>query len=382
MSNCFVCTKEFDDTKSVVQCTKCYNYFHATCEKVELRGFHMKRTTWVCKSCTESQFSTSRPRNKTQDEMDDDLIGRLFQMVADLSKTTEQMQSKLDLILLENRSLREEVASLKKINNLAREDNKDYASAVANKLLLIRPKEKSDDINKTRVELKNRVNPAEIGVGLTVGDKTRSGGVVVRYRGSKNIKEIQDKIQSDMGQNYEVVERRNDVKCRLKIVGLDEEEMNETDDLLMKKMISQNDLKINGDNVKVVYRGKIRDRKFNMNIEVDKNAYEYLKVKEKLFIGWSRCVVYEDLGVMRCYNCCNYSHLAKVCKNKTCCPKCSGEHRGSECKSENKKCINCSNANEKFKLNLDTAHCVWDKDCACFLRRVEQKRNYLISGNI
>jgi len=43
------------------------------------------------------------------------------------------------------------------------------------------------------------------------------------------------------------------------------------------------------------------------------------------------------------------------------------------------KCVNCFEANEKFKLNLDVKHPVWDKDCNSYKRKIKNVKSYLTS---
>lgn len=367
-SNCNFCFKQFDDEKSIVECTGCKKLFHAKCEAVVLRGFHLRKSTWLCRQCRRGQ--------------DDEMIRELFEMVKDLTKATAEMQSKLNNIMEENRNLREEVTFLKNnINsiNLLETNEKTYSSVVKNKSLIVKPKKKIDDLNKTKIELKNKIKPAEMGIGITMKGGTKDGGVVLQYDGNKDIK---DKIQSNLGQNYEVFERNVISKYRMRIAGISGDEYEQPDGSLIENLICQNDLNINPSDVKIIHRSKLKNEKFGLSIEMDKGVYEDLKSKERVFIGWSRCGIYDDFGMIRCYKCWGFGHFARVCRSEICCPKCAGGHRGVDCESEVKKCINCLKSNKKFKLNLNINHDVWDKNCATFQRMVEQRRKYVNSGQI
>ena len=67
----------------------------------------------------------------------------------------------------------------------------------------------------------------------------------------------------------------------------------------------------------------------------------------------------------RCFNCNKFGHTASFCKSKTCCAKCSEQHKTNECTSNNKKCCNC---------NME--HPAFDKNCQVFLEHLS-KVNFL-----
>jgi hypothetical protein len=114
---------------------------------------------------------------------------------------------------------------------------------------------------------------------------------------------------------------------------------------------------------------------------VDHSVYKRL-IEGEVYIGWSRCKAYEKFGVFRCYKCNKYGHKANDCKGEVTCPICSEKHVLKECKNNTKKCVNCTNANEKLKLKLNTDHEVWDRNCASFIRILEtQKRKFANISN-
>lgn len=94
----------------------------------------------------------------------------------------------------------------------------------------------------------------------------------------------------------------------------------------------------------------------------------------KLRIGWSVCKVIDYVNVKRCYNCCGYNHIASKCKNKRACLKCGGEHLLKDCISDANECVNCKIAIQKFKVNIETNHPVWSRDCAVYKRKLESER--------
>jgi hypothetical protein len=84
--------------------------------------------------------------------------------------------------------------------------------------------------------------------------------------------------------------------------------------------------------------------------------------------------VFDAVGIKRCYICSAYGHFSRDCKNEVSCPKCAGKHKMDECKRLDENCSNCMNANEKLKMNLNTKHCTWDRNCPVYKRKISLKK--------
>lgn len=100
----------------------------------------------------------------------------------------------------------------------------------------------------------------------------------------------------------------------------------------------------------------------------------------KVYIGWERCPVFEDLDVLRCFNCQAFHHKQQECRNEVVCPKCSENHTESNCNNQQMCCQNCKNANDKFKKNYNIEHSSNDLNCPSlkyFIEVLKSKTNYL-----
>jgi len=51
-------------------------------------------------------------------------------------------------------------------------------------------------------------------------------------------------------------------------------------------------------------------------LEVDKKTHELMFRREKLNIGWKKCMIFNHYSVKRCFKCWGYYHLAKNCGRK------------------------------------------------------------------
>jgi hypothetical protein len=147
--------------------------------------------------------------------------------------------------------------------------------------------------------------------------------------------------------------------------------------------MKQNELEPNKSEMSILYKTKVLNKRFNMIIEVNEYVYNKLSnADQEIFVGWYRCKLYDDFGVIRCFKCNRYGHLVKNCNYNQTCGICSGNHSYKQCESNIKKCINCVSANEKLNLDLTTDHEVWNIGCASLNRITEiQKKKYTMFDN-
>lgn len=391
--NCHKCKYSFDDLKNVVQCCSCKNVFHGRCENVDLRGFHLRKMTWKCGQCAETVSGKSsesgpppkRKRSRVDDWIDQSMIEGIHENVGKLLQNMSELTQKVDQLLIENKSLKLDIAKLQGGNTAAEVSNMSYASVVGNqknnsKVLLIKQKGENRDVKQIKKALQERVNPVELGAGVEMGRATRDGGLVLSCGSEKEITDVQSEIQIKLGNEFEV-DRPKTHEHRIKVVGINECEHDTDDGDIINKVISQNNLDRTRNNfkLKILRKTNVVYRKFNIVFETDSTTYNSLIDKQTMNLGWNRCRIFNDYGIIRCYRCNKYGHLQIECKQKTICAKCSGEHESKECRSEAVKCINCVTSNEKYAMNMNTNHAVWDLSKCDTYKRIEQiqKKKFL-----
>ena len=103
--------------------------------------------------------------------------------------------------------------------------------------------------------------------------------------------------------------------------------------------------------------------------------------KTDLFFGYDYCYTFDAIEILRCYNCSGFNLSSENCKNKISCPKCSLDHKISECKSENFTCVNCVELSQNEKCTVDTNHAAWDTQCPCYQRALTNLRMICFSNN-
>jgi rubrerythrin len=150
---------------------------------------------------------------------------------------------------------------------------------------------------------------------------TKKGAVFLNCTTEKNIDEVRNAIQANVGHGYEVTEP-NSFKGRIKLYFIHEDEKEMEDEVLVQKIINQNELNPNNVEIKILYKSKVVNKKFNMVLEVNNYVLNSLMKKDKINIGWNRCRFEQDYGVVRCFNCCKYGHIASKCTSQEVCPIC------------------------------------------------------------
>lgn len=397
-SNCFKCKLNFDDVKAIIQCVSCKSFYHGKCENIELRGFHMKKATWKCKQCSGDAYCEegtnlrSRKRSRVDEGVDLYLIEEMNLTLGLLLKTTNELNQKVDQLLSENQCLKSEIEKLKQsqvINAdtvVSHSTTSTYASVTSTnkpnntKILLVKQKNQQNDVTQIKRDLQDKVKPGELGIGVSMGRTTRDGGLILTCGNEKEITAVQSEIQQKLGDTYKV-DRPKTREHRIKVVGVDEGEYQSTDDDIIKRVMKQNDLggSNNSFKLQILRKMQVVNRRFNIIFETDSDTYNSLMIRQKMNLGWNRCWIYDDYGIVRCYNCNKYGHLQKECKDKKTCAKCAGEHDVKDCQGNPVKCINCVASNEKYKLNLKTNHIVWDhSECETYKRIEKSRKNKYI----
>jgi hypothetical protein len=231
---------------------------------------------------------------------------------------------------------------------------------------------------ETKTLLKRNIDISEIKTGLEIISSTTEGGINVRCDDSGELEYIKKAVEKAVGEEFVVnIELPLLKHGRVKIFGVDPE-FTMNDEVLRDSMVSKNNLRGSDDTsvpfVKIVYKSKQRsDELFDIVVEVDEHTKSAL-CEKKVYIGWNRCYAREHIYIKQCNNCLSYGHYAAVCKSKTVCVKCAGQHPRAECIAVLESCNNCMKYNKWYDLNLDIGHSASSKNCPC-LARIKKKES-------
>lgn len=235
-------------------------------------------------------------------------------------------------------------------------------------VVLIVPKEKQHN-KVTIAAIKENVDPKVIPV---VDMKSASkGAMVLAGKTAEDVQAIKKCVTEKMSEKYEI-KLTELIKPKILISGMRSELKNIE---IIQCLKAQNSYLENADiEIVKIYKTGVAKNRYSAVLKIDGEHFKKIIDEEIVNIDWDKCYVKEYFSVQKCYKCYGYNHRADDCKNKRACIKCAGEHKISECKSEDIKCVNCINANEKFKLKLDVNHMASSFECAVFLRKVDAER--------
>lgn len=175
-------------------------------------------------------------------------------------------------------------------------------------------------------------------------------------------------MEGTLGDSY-TVEKTKMRRPRVKIPGFNQEM---SDDEIADSIKSQNQVK--GD-VKVVHIRKKGSGLKTVFCECTPDSFARLMSMRRVFIGWKRYSVYEDLDIQRCFQCQGYYHKRAACRNGVVCRKCSGQHETAGCTSQDKCCKNCTVANVKYGRSYDINHEAVDADCPVYRYHLQNLKN-------
>lgn len=277
----------------------------------------------------------------------------------------KETENKMKNSMKENLELIKDVVSIKEPKKVTYADK--LKRFVNEPMVLVKPK-LQQDCSKTKKDFISNINPASIKLNHV---KEISKGGIALACGSKDQSDDLVKLATEkLGAEYEIkmTELR---KPRIKVIGMYEQFPNEE---LIEKIKEQNEFMKDSD-IKVNHTYKGYHNNFSAIIEVDGTHFAKVMEVGRLFVDLQSCKVFEDIQVMRCFNCSQYYHKSKDCQNKRSCQECgSEEHETSKCNSEIKKCVNCEHAVKTYNVKYDINHAVHDRHCNVFVKKMHMLR--------
>ena len=223
--------------------------------------------------------------------------------------------------------------------------------------------------------LKEKVNPAEIKVGITSLKALRDGRVIIEASSRNEINLLGDKIREECAETL-AVNMQTLKKPRMIILNTPTEI---TPENILEILTQQNpELATEEDNMVPKLSYKTKRGTTNIVIEVNSEIRKRL-LHNRVKLGWTLCRVDDYLVAKRCFRCSRYNHTHKECKGDKVCPLCAGNHKLKECKAaiSEHKCINCITYNKHHPhTQIETAHSLLDKMCPSLIAVLDKyKKN-------
>ncbi|XP_024085130.1 uncharacterized protein LOC112127872 [Cimex lectularius] len=100
-------------------------------------------------------------------------------------------------------------------------------------------------------------------------------------------------------------------------------------------------------------------------VEVDPRTWKDATTRGKVYLDYQACTIKDYTGVIRCYNCQLYGHVAAVCPKKDpVCGICADTHDTRQCPRETTRSIHCHRAGK------DSSHHVGSLQCEAHARAI------------
>lgn len=247
-----------------------------------------------------------------------------------------------------------------------------YAEATtSDEVVIIKPKMKQES-KKTVEALQKNIKPAVLEVGITAVKNIKEGGVVIKCKNKEEQEKIKKAAEKKLTKNYEIKAPELKNPC-IKIIDIqDKLEADELINCILKQNVYLQDMKNIFLKLRIIKKMR---RNYMAIVECDPLAYKKIISEGHLCINWSRCRVFEYIGVFRCFKCAGFDHHAENCNSEPRCLHCaSKDHQTEACENDTVKCVNCIDSNMKFNIGLDVNHKVYDKSCPVYLKKVQIQR--------
>lgn len=270
---------------------------------------------------------------------------------------------------------------------------KSYCEAVRDKrkerVIIVKPK-KEQESEATKKLVQEKIDIKNLAVGISKLRKGSGGAVILRCESEREMEKLKNTVHEQLGEDVTITEPKK-IKPKIKIVNVDEEEMNLEDENLLDTIKRQNKFNEAEEGfymriVKKIFKEKRNDNTRNRGgrreegsiiLEVDEMTYEQMIRREKINIGWRKCIVYNHYNVKRCFKCWGYYHIAKNCIRQEICYKCAGSHKATECTASRKRCVNCMHKIKAYNLKINDEHDALSGECPTFIKALEdEKKRY------
>lgn len=385
--DCMKCGNEVKDNQDIIQCEAlCESQYHASCMKISASKHKKLKeikdiVKWVCPQCQKT-FKEIRKSTEAITAIENNMVKNLESKVSTIIEdvlsqkindicnklqtnieniVTETIYSKVSEIKGESYS---DMVKIGKTTDLTK-NNKPAPT------LIIRPT-KGQKPDKIREDIRSKINPTELQIGIRNLRDTRNGDVILKCSSDHEIEILKNAAERRLGDAYtiSVPTKQNP---RLKLIGYSGDQEERGIENSLKK---QNQWITQDDEFKVVYIKKSKNKApFVIFMECSPKFFNKAMIAGKLNLEWGRYPVYEDLNLSRCYKCQGYRHKSQQCKKGEVCGNCAEEHRTSSCQNNIKKCNNCALANKYIGTNYKIDHSTMDPNCPSTLYHINVLRS-------
>ncbi|KAH9384422.1 hypothetical protein HPB48_026429 [Haemaphysalis longicornis] len=311
----------------------------------------------------------------------DKAITKALIQIASLVGDNEKLQEQVDIILTEQVRLksiivsqREELAYQKgRICELEKQyENKREEDLLQDEL--DKPEERkptyalvvsSGTMGKQEVAtlIKKSIHPTDLGLRDATLKPGREGVIITTTskEGAENIEAHLQRRTKDLQ-----IKRPKENKYPIKVIGIDEQEEPGT---IVQTIIEQNNLPCTTADIelKKTWKGK---QGTTAIFALNKEGHQALKNRSHLYIGWTRCKVFDHFFLPRCTKCAEHGHSSVDCEAPTRCVRCGKRgHHKDDCRNDSH-CHACDL--EDREESRDHEMMSWE--CPVYRDKMDQER--------
>lgn len=368
---CDVCRECKDETKEIYSCDRCKEGLCKACGGLtssEIKVLQLRERVMLfhCEQC----------RNVDTFK----LLQNTINDKASIITSKEEIINLLKEKIKELESTKNNLTPIPTISysGMVKKSSNGNKNVVINNVpsLIIKPK-RQQTLEKTEKDLKNKINPAAIKISIKSTRSTTNGNIIIKCPNRDDIEILKREADAKLPDyDVQILKLR---KPRVKIIGY-KGDLEKND--LERCLRVQNQFICNDDELEVTFiRRNPKNKVCTIFMECSPKLYHNLMVTKKIFIGWERYPVYEDVSISRCFNCQEHYHKTEGCESETVCEYCSLNHNVSDCPKTRQKCINCVKANNKYKTEYCTNHTANDPTCPSYQYLINVLRSKIDYGN-
>lgn len=361
---CIKCKEKLDDNDTLYSCDSCLRHVHKECSTLstsEERCMPLRKRVllYICADCR-------------------GLIARMphmIQMLDQIKKDIEELKQH---------------KHVETSNDIPKEPlERTYSEALTSTTLvsteqtiIIKPKRKCD-IYQAQKMIQQTLNPSELSIGIKRMRSTKNGDIIIKCPTQVEGEKLKNAAINQLADTC-IVETITKRLPRLKVVGVEKKNLSNDSNEIEQSIRKQNKWIKDNEDLKVTYI-KTFEKNKNSNatiyLECSANLYHKAINEKKIYLGWQRCPVYEELSIQKCFTCQEYFHKTPNCNNPIACVAYSESHDVSEWSETVKKCKNCVLANNKYHTNYNTNHAANDIDCPTYQYHISCLRSKIDYGS-
>ncbi|KAH9376058.1 hypothetical protein HPB48_017662 [Haemaphysalis longicornis] len=156
--------------------------------------------------------------------------------------------------------------------------------------------------------IKRNVDPCQLGL-KNVKLRQSKEGVIVSSTPAEKLKRLEEHITKDKNLR-DVAARKPRVQLlEFKIVGIED---NIEDEEIVERIVGQNNINAGKEDIELMKTGKGKSGKTAV-LKTGKKAHEQMKERKHLYVGWTRCSVFDNTFLPRCVKCARIGHTEIHC---------------------------------------------------------------------